>query len=103
MRIFPSQDGMSVEKANKILGAIIIAGFLTYFFVGEIALKLSAFIAASVMMSWLIIDYVRDVRSPLRRRSWGAIFVTTVEYMIPWSIVIIFLVMVFNSIAQHSG
>lgn len=93
---------MSVEKANKILGAVIIAGFIAYFFVGEIALKLSAFIAASVMMLWLIIDYVRDVKNPLGRRSWGAILVTTVEYMIPWSIVIIFLVMVFDSI-MHQG
>ena len=100
MRFFSNRRGMTVKRAGRILAAIVLTGLLVTFFVGDIALKVAGLIAGLVMMSWLVMDYVREIRNPLRHRSLGTVMMITVEYAVLLSIVGVFLVGVFKSIVS---
>jgi len=100
MRFLPNRSGMSVERANRLLGAIILLGIFATFFIGDIALKSASFIGGSLVMYWLFVNCAYDLRSSFRQRTWGTFFMAALGYGISLSVIITFLAMVLGSILR---
>lgn len=71
---------MSFRRAGRILAGILLVGLFAVPFAGQISLLVAIIVAASVQLVWLLIDAAKEIAPPLRKRSWGVVAMTVVEY-----------------------
>ena len=86
------KSGMSYIRAGRILAGIVLIGLVAVPFAGQISLAFAAIVVGSLQLVWLLIDGAKEVRSPLRRRSWGIVVTIVVEYSVFMLVVVVALV-----------
>jgi hypothetical protein len=76
------EKDISAKEAGRILCGVFLVGLFLSFFVGEIAITLTAFPIAALLLRWLVIGFRREIGPAIRRKAWTTVVLIGIEYAV---------------------